>query len=388
MKLNLSVLKSINDPDWNNPFENELSSTQKSTIVQMNSHRKKLKSEINIRLTEVLPVLNDFNCRTNVSTLRTFLISKEIQFNPAEFSESNCPQNPAAEFSPGVVWVMPNIQELKIRTASRLTILYPQLQGTFSEFISDASLKYEKQKFVLERQLLIPTSIERFELRNDQQFMEELSQIQSFRNLTQQQASRLIRKSFIENKISGRLPGKVGCESSSLTKESSQSLTSEEIVATNSCLPEPERLSIDNYFGIGYSSINSALRRMDLTFEITQKVNLIKSALRRLVPYQGVVFRGAGESSLFDRIVPGEESFMDPAFLSTSLDSDVAQKFTERNIAPARFILLSKTCRYISHINGLYGSGENEVLCAAGTSFDVLHKVKIDQVTYFLMEEK
>ena len=147
-----------------------------------------------------------------------------------------------------------------------------------------------------------------------------------------------------------------------------------------------EFFSLQLYTGGLYARrINAALRdKNNGEFErYGILIKHIQSALMKLKPYEGFVVRGAQipKDLLTDHVKGAKVKY--ESFLSTSLSSTVARSFGRG----VRYVIVSKSCRYINPISKL--QKEEEVLCLPNTFFQVHHRKDNDQGGVdILMEEQ
>ena len=146
-----------------------------------------------------------------------------------------------------------------------------------------------------------------------------------------------------------------------------------------------DEIAMEDYTGHDFHEINSGVRSGGLLFpDLQQRVDVIDSALRKLPPFHGTVFRAVKlPPDIADTIRPGEV-FLDQAFLSTSKRQDKA--FVRNDGRPYFiFTILSKTGRDISSYS-VYPD-EEEVLFGRCRPF-LIHSVVLDGIaTRVTMEE-
>lgn len=118
--------------------------------------------------------------------------------------------------------------------------------------------------------------------------------------------------------------------------------------------------------------------------------------LRKMPSHIGTVYRGARlspRSELRQAIEEGRTSYIERAFLSTSLDSSVAQRFAGEGDRSFLFVIQGKTGRSIHQIvDGTQDASgkkisEKEVLFLPGTQFLIRNVDRSNEITIVELEE-
>ncbi|MES2526710.1 MAG: hypothetical protein V4598_06465 [Bdellovibrionota bacterium] len=138
-----------------------------------------------------------------------------------------------------------------------------------------------------------------------------------------------------------------------------------------------EYAALANYVATGYQIMNRVLRNRDARGIEQQKyrIEFMKSALSKVLPYQGWIKRGADipVRALDDHQVGGIVKY--EAFTSTSTGTAF--------IGNIQYLIYSKSCRPVPHAINY----ENEVICLPGTKFRVLYRNEWNGNLDLVMEE-
>jgi hypothetical protein len=144
-------------------------------------------------------------------------------------------------------------------------------------------------------------------------------------------------------------------------------------------LTPAEMLALWIYSSSGYQMINTALRQGgDNAERVKVYADVLNRALAKLSPYDGTVNRGGTPpQNVLDQHQPGAIVTY-PSFTSTSIGSGFGGE--------TRFVIKSKTGRYIGSLSSHYG--EHEVVFPTNTRFKVVDRKKDDSgSTEIIMEE-
>ncbi len=138
-----------------------------------------------------------------------------------------------------------------------------------------------------------------------------------------------------------------------------------------------EYAALANYVATGYQIMNRVLRNRDARGIEAQKyrIEFMKSAMRKMLPYQGWVKRGADIplSALTDH-QPGNIVTYE-AFTSTSTGKGF--------MGNIQYLIFSHSCLPVPHSINY----ENEVICLPGTKFRVLYRQATNENLDLVMEE-
>ena len=140
-------------------------------------------------------------------------------------------------------------------------------------------------------------------------------------------------------------------------------------VRTKLNMPKPLR-----DFGSSSALMNKGLRNSSTTLEksVAQDITLVKTTLSFLPDFSGTVMRASNHTLEFIHRLQQTKTFCDKGFLSTSLGG-ICMRYIGKN---CRFIITSKTGKYIMpYVSKSYQS-ENEVTFLPGTVFDVVSVAK------------
>ncbi len=162
--------------------------------------------------------------------------------------------------------------------------------------------------------------------------------------------------------------------------------TAEHRVATDAAraeLDDADRAALREYTGPAYRDINNYLRGGDVTTEeaehLAQRSEAISSALDKLPPHEGTVYRGGTfDEDLLAKYEPGQVVKED-AFTSTS-----AKRGFRGN---TQFEIVSSNGKYIAPYAEPRFRNQEEVLFDKGTRFQVLAKDVRDGKTFIIMQE-
>lgn len=154
--------------------------------------------------------------------------------------------------------------------------------------------------------------------------------------------------------------------------------------------PDPSRVaSVTNYVDHWAYMINKALRTSDNEYirKSSAKLDRLDRDLDRFPIYRGIVFRGS-EFPPIESLEIGK-IFTDKAFVSTSLDIEIAEGYV--GVPGYLSVILSKSGRLLSYGRSTRElSAEKEVLFPRNRSFKVqnIYKSEKDKLTIiFLIEQ-
>lgn len=134
-------------------------------------------------------------------------------------------------------------------------------------------------------------------------------------------------------------------------------------------LSEEQFAAVATYSAEYYATINRALRKGTMNQKQKQYVKALNSALDRIKPTEGKVYRGAEVPRKIVAMYKPGKVVQEKAFTSTALSQRVAKDFMSYS-GSVMFVIHSKTGREISSLSAT-GSHEKEVLFKAGTKFKV-----------------
>lgn len=148
------------------------------------------------------------------------------------------------------------------------------------------------------------------------------------------------------------------------------------------CLNESEITAARRYMGVDFVKINESLYLgTGYTGPWATTIKNLTSLLRKLKPARTISFRGTGPFDYFKNFKVGD-IYKDPAFVSTSLNSQISQRF----LGGVGLIMYTKNCPLISGAGSLF-EGEHEVLCPPNTSFRVVHREYRWGNLYLILDE-
>jgi hypothetical protein len=160
---------------------------------------------------------------------------------------------------------------------------------------------------------------------------------------------------------------------------------------------EEEVLGLMTYTSNAYHEINGYLRGIqtfspEYTEIIETHTKMAVAALDALPDYNGTVYRGGTISNdIIDKYKEGE-IVTEKGFTSTSVASDIASGFQDKqlkksvpNLGFVSYVIKSKTGKLVEDLSIF--DEEKEVLFKPETKFKVLSKKSVDGVTTIYMEE-
>jgi hypothetical protein len=148
------------------------------------------------------------------------------------------------------------------------------------------------------------------------------------------------------------------------------------------CLSAAEIDAARKYMGSEYNAFNqSAHGSPSDTSAMGQKVKRLIDLISKLEPARTMSFRGTGASPALLQ-TPLGQSYIEPIFMSSSLDSKIAQRF----LGGGAQILLTKNCPLVSGSGALF-EGEFEILCKPRTALKMISREYRGGNVYFFMEE-
>ena len=148
-------------------------------------------------------------------------------------------------------------------------------------------------------------------------------------------------------------------------------------------ITEEEKISLQNYFGRDYVSINEKLRYSKIKQEINVRsdiMNIENAISKNTVKDSLKVYRGSSfEKSTIDKMQIGSV-FSDKAFVSTTLEKNTAKNYTTSYVKEKKSVLMRIKVK--KGVNGIMRTGvdggmfESELLLQAGSRFKVINKVQ------------
>lgn len=220
------------------------------------------------------------------------------------------------------------------------------------------------------------------ELRN---LMNMLNDATTLKGKTDDEYRQLIEQSFILQTFAGRFPKVMGCREHSIYVPSQMHTPVSRNLHEQSlqCLTPQEIESVRHYRNSGSDEMNRMLRTNTLDDNMRNQVEVLGRTLDKLVPLEGVSFRGVSQSQFFTSYQKGQ-IVNTTGFSSSSLDSHIARGFGPG----VQMIMFSKTCPFILNVTDqAYGRRENEVLCKPNTRFEVVYREERERVLYLILEE-
>jgi hypothetical protein len=192
---------------------------------------------------------------------------------------------------------------------------------------------------------------------------------QSIKSLSQDDRVFIIKMAYLTGSIRNSNPVKKSCRGRQLKDFS--------------CLSFEEIEAAKDYMGHEYNLFNqTAVSGASQNPQMAQKVKNLIQLISKLEPAKTLTFRGTGASPGLLH-TPIGQVYVEPIFMSSSLDSKISQRF----LGGAAQILLTKNCPLISGSASLW-EAELEVLCKPRTALKMVHYEYRGGNVYFFMEEE
>lgn len=147
---------------------------------------------------------------------------------------------------------------------------------------------------------------------------------------------------------------------------------------------------IYHYTDSGYERVNETLIQ-NKGIITSDYERFLLSALKKLPPYQGVVFRGTtlnrSQMNKYVHALNLNTLIQEPLYLSTSRSELIANSFSRGNTLYTIFSKTGKSIEKYAKFGLLSGQNEKEVLFLPNTQFEVLDVTYIDSQTLIILEE-
>lgn len=157
-------------------------------------------------------------------------------------------------------------------------------------------------------------------------------------------------------------------------------------VARKADLTDADKAALTDYTSNNYREINAFLRNPDSITDpaeraaMQQRVDAINEALGKLPDRPGTTFRGV--SSDLGDLYPKGSTVNEPAFMSTSTNSGVADGFGDGT----SFIVHGRTGSDVAPYSQY--PGESEILYGSGTQFKVLENTVVDGQRQIVLDQQ